>query len=380
MQRDSVTWSGYLSLALFTFFLNIQGNILPFLRDEFGLSYRLVTLHPAAIALGLILSGLVSERPITILGRKRAMIIGLSGLIVGALCVILAPSPVISIGGCLLMGFLGGLILAIVPAMLVQWHRGAAPSALGEANGISYMASLVAALSTGLAVALHFSWRTGLGVGVVLAILLILAMRPVKLPLPLSQTPGASGRLPLTYWLYWLALTGFIGIEQATLVWAPEFLETGSGLPRASAAIAAGAFSAGMLVGRMSATPLMKRMSPMMALYGSLMLALPAFFIYWSAPWPPLAVAALFALGLGTALLYPLTLAQAIALSGPLGDVASARASLASGFSILVFPSGVGALADWLGLWPALLSLPILGVFALFFLIAGRIELRRAAA
>ena len=56
--------------AQFTFFLNIQGNIIPFLKDEFALPYSVVTLHPAAVALGLIVSGLIGERLTKRLGRN----------------------------------------------------------------------------------------------------------------------------------------------------------------------------------------------------------------------------------------------------------------------------------------------------------------------
>ena len=54
--RDAVTWYSYLLLGYFTYVVSIQGNILPFLRDELDLSYRAVSLHTSAIAVGIILS------------------------------------------------------------------------------------------------------------------------------------------------------------------------------------------------------------------------------------------------------------------------------------------------------------------------------------
>jgi hypothetical protein len=70
-------------------------------------------------------------------------------------------------------------------------------------------------------------------------------------------------------------------------------------------------------------------------------------------------------LGLGTALLYPLTLSFAIGVAGRLGEVASARASLASGVATLILPTALGALADGLGSglpacssWPCRRSAP----------------------
>ena len=91
LSRDRVTWAAYLALAQFTFFLNIQGNIIPFLKDEFHLSYRLVTLHPAAVAAGLIVCGLTGERLTRRYGRRWSVAAGLVGLVVGALLIVVAP-------------------------------------------------------------------------------------------------------------------------------------------------------------------------------------------------------------------------------------------------------------------------------------------------
>ena len=45
MKRDRATWYCYLMLGMFTYLLNIQGNIIPFLKTELGLSYRVVGLQ-----------------------------------------------------------------------------------------------------------------------------------------------------------------------------------------------------------------------------------------------------------------------------------------------------------------------------------------------
>ena len=51
-------------------------------------------------------------------------------------------------------------------------------------------------------------------------------------------------------------------------------------------------------------------------------------------------------LGLGVALLYPLTLALAMGAAGTRADTASARAALAGTLGILVTPALLGGLAD----------------------------------
>lgn len=381
MRRDRVTWAAYLALAVFTFFLNIQGNILPFLRDEFSLSYRWATLHPSALALGLIASGLVGERWIAAFGRRVAISSGLVGLVAGALLIVVAPTPIVSVAGCFLMGFVGGLILVTVPGLLVERHGKDSSAVLGEANGLSYVASLLAALSTGLFLALGLSWRLALVFGAVVVAALLLALRRQALP-DKARVEGSeqSGRLPRAFWLYWLGLVGFVGLEQAALVWAPEFLRSAKGLSLSAAATGAGIFSVGMLIGRLSAVPLLKRMKPRVVLHASVVLTIPAFLLYWAASIPAVFFTGLFLLGLGTALLYPLTLAQAIGVCGPLGDTASARASLASGLAVLLLPFLIGTLADYVGLRAALFVLPALSVVSIVCFRAGEAQAIKEAA
>jgi len=117
-RRDRITWTCYLALALFTYFRNIQGNIIPFLRDELGLSYREVSLYPAALAAGLIVCGLFGERAVAWCGRRSALALGFVGACGGAMLLSLAHTTTASIAGCLLMGAPGGLILVVAPAVL----------------------------------------------------------------------------------------------------------------------------------------------------------------------------------------------------------------------------------------------------------------------
>lgn len=380
IRRDRLTWAAYLALAQFTFFLNIQGNIIPFLKDEFDLSYRVVTLHPAAVAAGLIVSGMFGERLTRRYGRLWSVVVGLAGMALGAIAIIVAPHPVVSILGCFLMGAVGCMVLIVVPTLLADWHGANRSVAIGEANGISYVASLTAAMAVGLFVAIGLGWRAALLLGVVLAGFLLLFLRGT--PMPVAEAPPAAtegqrgGRLPSAYWFYWLTIIAFVGVEQSVLVWATEFLTRVKGVPVASAAITAGAFSFGMLVGRLSSAFILTRITAARALYLSAIVTVPAFFLFWGAPNLPVAVVGLFAVGLGCALQYPLTLTKAIVTAGPFGELATARASLASGLSILVIPWVIGALADHVGLSAAISLLPLFTVAAAVFLFAGERAVR----
>jgi len=372
-RRDRVTWGGYLTLALFTFFLNIQGNVIPFLRDSFGLSYGVVSLHPAMLAVGLIICGFIGERAVARLGRRGALAVGIVGLAFGAVLFVVAVHPVMTLAACLAMGCPGGLILTAAPALLAQLHGENRNAALGEANGICYIASLGATLLMGAITALGLDWRDGIGLGIALAAVLVLSYRHVRVPEPIRvERHVSNGRLPAVYWVYWAALFAVISLEQTTLLWAPAFLEGVRGFDRSTAATVTGVFSLGMLIGRLSAGILLARASAPRLLYLSLALTVPGLALYWGAGAAALSVIGLFVVGLGTALLYPLTLGIAIGSVGPLGDAASTRASLASGAAILIMPAALGALADHVGLSFAHLALPVMVVAAVVCLLIAR--------
>jgi len=379
-RRDRVTWANYLALALFSYFLSIQGNIIPFLRDEFDLSYRVVSLHPAALAAGLIVCGLLGERVVVWLGRDGALALGLAGICGGAMLLGLAPTAAASVAGCLLIGAPGGLVLVVVPAALAERHGANRAIAFGEANAVSYAASLTATVAIGLFVASSESWRSGLTLGLELAAVAVAryVVDPVSEGKPRGGT--SSGRLPAVYWAYWATLFCVIALEYCTLLWGPEVLERTQGLSRAAAATAAAAFSAAMLTGRLFTAPLLRRLAGRRLFLASLALTLPGFLLYWGARQPALSVVGLFALGLGIAQLYPLALGFAIGVAGKLEGAASARASLASGVAILSMPTILGVLADAVGLQRACLLLPALTAASGLCFAAARTLERRGRA
>ena len=46
------TWYCWLLTGFYLYSVNLQGNVVPFLQAEFALSYRAVSLHSSAIAVG----------------------------------------------------------------------------------------------------------------------------------------------------------------------------------------------------------------------------------------------------------------------------------------------------------------------------------------
>src|ERR1700757_2911132 len=102
--RTRLTWYAYLLSGFFTFIISIQGNIIPFLRDELRLSYTIVSLHPSALAAGMMATGLFTERVLTAIGRRWTCLIGIAGCIVGLLAIYVARDAEASVAGCAIVG------------------------------------------------------------------------------------------------------------------------------------------------------------------------------------------------------------------------------------------------------------------------------------
>ena len=91
------TWYAWLLTGFYLYSVNLQGNVVPFLQAEFALSYRAVSLHSSAIAVGIILVGLLGDRVEARLGRRRTLWLGIGGLASGSTLLCLSTAPWASI-------------------------------------------------------------------------------------------------------------------------------------------------------------------------------------------------------------------------------------------------------------------------------------------
>jgi MFS family permease len=196
MQRDLATWYSYLALGFFTYLLTIQGNILPFLKQELDLSYRVVSLHSAAIAVGMIAVGLLGDRVVRRWGRRLALALGAAGAASGAILLCMAPSAWASIASCALIGALGALIPAVVPALLADLHGARRHVAITEASAASYAFAMTAPLLTGLSIALFAGWRPAVLAGALVGILFLFVFRRAAIVDAVRSDASPSAGLP----------------------------------------------------------------------------------------------------------------------------------------------------------------------------------------
>jgi fucose permease len=358
----------------------VQGNVIPFLQEEFALSYRVVSLHSSAVALGVIVTALFGRRVIRPLGRRRSLWLGAGGMAVGAFLLCLSPGAWASIPSCLLIGLCGGLIPSVVPAILSDLHGEARRHAFAEQAILAYSFAIVGPLLTGLSVAQGFGWRPAVAFGGLIGAALIVLFRNIAIPEAHAAQSAARKPLPPAFWAY-CALLGFsCSFEFSVLLWSPSFLERVVGFSAAEAATWAAGFFVGVLAGRIALRALLHRFAPQAILLAAFATGIVGFLLYWGAATPWAAVPGIVMLGLCVAPQYPLTMALALGAAAGNNDAAAQRLTLAFGLAVLLAPAVLGVLADVVGLRLAHLTLPLLVAAALTAFLSGQALSRQAAA
>lgn len=372
MRRDAVTWYAYLLLAFFTYLVSIQGNIIPFLQADLGLSYREVSLHASAIAVGTITVGLFGDRLIRPFGRRLMLAVSAFGCAGGAILLCLAPAAWASVGACLAIGLFGAFIPAIVSAVLSDIHGPRRDIAYAESNALCYAFAIMAPLIAALAALMGWNWRLGLASGAAAGI--AIALRFIRTPIPENQQPAKQGeaRLPPAFWAYWAMLSFGVALEFAVLLWAPAYLEKVIGLSPPAAAIGAGGFFAAMLIGRTVGVRLFRMFSLRNLFFGAAITTLVGFVAYWGSSEPIVAIPGLFVVGLGIAMLFPLILSFAMAAAGSASDRAATRTMVGPGVALLLTPPLLGAIADQAGLRTAQIMIPVFLFLAFVAFVTAR--------
>jgi len=376
-RRDRFTWLAYLSLAVYGYFLNVLGPITPFLKDELHLSYTVSSFHFTAFAIGILLIGVGGHLLIQSIGKQRSLWLGLFGMSLSALILLIGKTPIITIGASFLMGLIGSLILAIVPAALSDQHGEMKAVALSEANVIASLFATAAPLLVGWFAQSVGSWRWALGIMAGIPILMLISLGMNSSPATTSsgvESPKTSRPLPALFWIYWVAIVLAVSVEFCMVFWSADYLEQVLGLIKADAARAVSLFLAAMIVGRIFGSRLVQYFSARAVVIVSIIIAAFGFLLFWSAESSFLGLSGLFITGLGVANLYPLILSLAISAAAGNTVQAGARATLASGAGILALPLILGGFADAVGIRLAyvVVLLLLVSVF-LINQIAGRI-------
>jgi MFS family permease len=380
--RDPATWYAYCLVGLQIYLFTVQGNVIPFLQDEFVLSYGVVGLHSAAMAAGVILVGLVGTRVVATIGRRRALWAAAGGMVLGAILLCASPGAWASIVSCFVIGVAGGVASSVVPAVISDAHGDGRGQAFAEQAILAYCFAVLGPILTAICVAWGLGWRAAVLAGAAFGIALIAGFRSAEIPEPAQAIVrrGGEARLPAAFWAYWALLTFSVACEFSVLLWAPAFLERVVGFAPASAAAAAAAFFLGVIVTRLVLRAIVRWVNPRAILFITLLIGFLGFFFYWVIGTQPFAIAGIFMLGVCIAPQYPLTMALGLGVARGASDAAAVRFALGFGLAILIAPAALGALADRVGLSLAHLTVPTLLAALMLSLLAASVLEKRATA
>jgi fucose permease len=351
--RDRLTWLAYTMLAYIGFTQSMLGPLMPVLRNELHLNYTLGGSLPAALATGLILSGIAGDWLARHWNRGAVLWSGSMGMATGAVLLGLSHQYMLIFIAVLGIGFGSSLTQVMIQALLADQHGEQRAIAFTEANVAASLSTTLTPLVIGSLQRTHIGWRAMPVLIVIFLILLATFFHRDSIPNSTTggpQSVDGVGHLPSSFWLYWIVLFLVVAMEMSMVVWTTDFLVSVAGLSYTSAVLAFGTFPAAMLIGRLAGSRLTRRWSSIILLLTALGITFIGFLIFWLARLTTLNILGLFISGLGIANLFPLTLSIAVGLAADQANQASARVSLGVGTALLTAPLFLGWLADRLGL------------------------------
>ena len=380
---DRITWITYLQLSLFAFFLYGFGATQALLRDEQGTSRTIASLHAIVFAAANVIAGLLIPRMMEHWGRGRVIRYAVIVMSLG-IAVYTAPFGLpASLIGTALVSCGGVSLVATASAFILDYQGSAGPAALTQANALAALFGFFVPLIVGLTTALAWGWRIGLW-ALIVALLVAELLRSRQPPTPrlqLAQAPrpqhpntaGQSGNdhspMPRRFW-WSLGVVGLLLATEFTLtLWSADLLRERAGLGPAAAAASLAAVTGGMFLGRIVGSRLAQTWSVDRLLISSIVLTLSAFFVAWTFTRAWVIVTALFVVGLGIAVHWPIGVSRAVASSGGRIDRASGLSSVAAGVAGGIAPFVLGVLSDQIGLHLAFLTVPVLLTTALALLL-----------
>jgi fucose permease len=408
LRRDRTTVLLYAALAAWGYFNYGFGPVVALLRDEFGISRAMASLHGTAFAAGVVVGGTLAPPLMRRVGRARTMryAAGASVAAISGFC--LAPAYPLTLTFSFLVAACATPGLAGIISGLSSGHGPAAPAAISEANAAACASGALAPALIGATMAAGWTWRPGLAVVVAGFGVIVAVAMAGRVPLPTDDPPEAGvaaqagdppeagvvaqaddppeagvvaqagdppeaggpapragqDRLSTTFWLAFTVMALCGSVEMGVNQWAADLLRLRTGLNPAAAASAVSAIVGGMFLGRAAGGRLALRFPPTNLLLGAIAVSLTGFAVFWSATSPVLAIAGLGLCGLGNALHYPLAISIALGGSPGRTDVAAARSSYAMALAFGVGPALLAAAADAAGVRLAFLIVPALLVLA----------------
>ncbi|MEE4743489.1 MFS transporter [Pseudomonas alliivorans] len=333
------------------------GPLMPFLRAEFSLDLRWTGLHFAAYALGLVLIGVpyrwLERRP-PIIGTGR---IAIGSIVVASGFFAMAGGLPMTLPGSVVLGFSGGLVMAVGQAMLGRRYGEQAAAKLVEAHIVAGLCVLGGALLVGAATAVGLSWRAAPLLISAWALLMFCVPsdihRTEARTTPATASTGApADALPaprLTRLSLWALVILGISAEWGVGFWGAEYMKTHVQTSASVAATLMSLYFAGTVCGRLASSFALRRLSPLSLLTTVIFSAIATLLVLSMIQ--GLAGTAVFTFVLGACLgnFFPLILGSAMRVAPHASSALSTQASQAVGVALLLAPFLLGLLSERIG-------------------------------
>ncbi|MEE4662476.1 MFS transporter [Pseudomonas alliivorans] len=333
------------------------GPLMPFLRAEFSLDLRWTGLHFAAYALGLVLIGVpyrwLERRP-PVIGTGR---IAISSIIVASGFFAMAAGLPMTLPGSAVLGFSGGLVMAVGQAMLGRRYGEQAAAKLVEAHIVAGLCVLGGALLVGAATALGLSWRAAPLLISAWALLMFCVPsdlhRTEARTTPATASTGApADALPaprLTRLSLWALVILGISAEWGVGFWGAEYMKTHVQTSASVAATLMSLYFAGTVCGRLASSFALRRLSPLSLLTTVIFSAIATLLVLSLIQGLAGTAAFTFVLGACLGNFFPLILGSAMRVAPHASSALSTQASQAVGVALLLAPFLLGLLSERIG-------------------------------
>jgi fucose permease len=360
-RRDTITLFLLATTGMHRAVFHSMGAVMPALRKDLDISATLTNAHVSAIAIGMMIMGLMADRVAIRTGRRAAVWTGMIGIVLGMLLLALAPTVWLTLPVALLfIGGLGSLVIALTPAALSDHQRENRAVALAESSLVSSVIGGVVPATVGLSQRLGLGWggATVVPIGLLGLIAAKFHSTPIPELRPLDDQPQIARPLGRSFWAFWLTLVFTDSFEFGLIFGAAVLLEY-RGMSQAGAATALSLLFWGMIVGRFAGSRLIRRIEPIRMLRVTFVLAAIGILAHWLSPVLILSLIGLFLAGIGISNLYPLTTSIGLQAAEFNSSAAGSRLSLATGISMLVSPLVFGVITDLADIRVAFAAEPI---------------------
>jgi MFS family permease len=322
----------------------------PRIKDKFdigdGTLTGILVLVAVVSGVGSVLAGIVAERRTSAAAFRLALLtIGLGALLVGV-----APTLPLVVVAFVVYGLGVGAVDAGMNMQGVRVQHAYGRSVMASFHGMWSVAGIAGALFAAGAAKVELPLALSLMIIAIVTWLVVLVAAPHFIRAK-ERDPGLSARGLDLPWrpilVFGLVILLFYAADTGILTWSSVYLEDALDSTSSVAPLAYGAYEAGALVSRFGGDFLVRRVGATKVVVAGTTTGVAGLAVVVSAASPAMAIAGFFIVGLGLAVLAPLSFAAVAGAVPPAYlDVAIARMNIANYLGAILGGGLIGAAAS----------------------------------